>query len=281
MSQEKEREAERDDLEDQLRLKTQALEQAHAELERQARSHEDDRLASVGALAGGVAHEINNPLTYVSGNLEYIHSRLRELSRSYADQRIADLVEVVAEARHGADRVRDIVRDLKIFSGAEEEEAQAPVAIADCLELALSACSGDIRERARLVKAYGTTPLVETGPKRLARAFLNLLSNAAQALPFDRIERNEVRVTTYTDDRGDAVVEICDNGCGIASENVGLIFDPFFTTKPVGSGIGLGLSVAHGIIEGIGGRISVESVLEAGTVFRVVLPAAKPGPINR
>jgi two-component system, cell cycle sensor histidine kinase and response regulator CckA len=132
----------------------------------------------------------------------------------------------------------------------------------------------EIRHRARLTKEYGATPLVDADDVRLGQVFINLLVNAAQALPEGRADSNEVRVITSTDAMGRAVVEIHDTGSGIPESVLGRVFDPFFTTKPIGLGTGLGLSICHNIVTSMGGTITVESEIGRGTRFRVVLPAS-------
>jgi len=237
-----------------------------------------DRMASVGTLAAGVAHEINNPLTYVTANLDLAIEEIRELSGGSASGRMKDLEELLLEAREGNSRVTKIVRGLKTFSRIEEERT-AVIDLLPVLDLSINMAFNEIRHRARLVKEYGKLPHVEGDDARLGQVFINLLVNAAQAMPEGKTDANEIRVVTSTDALGQAVVEIRDTGPGIAPGVLARIFDPFFTTKPVGVGTGLGLAICHNIITGMHGRISVESEVGKGTVFRVALPAttAQPG----
>jgi PAS domain S-box-containing protein len=239
-----------------------------------------DRLVSVGTLAAGVAHEINNPLSYVIAHLDLAMEELRELA---LPARTKELVEMLAQARAGADRVHKIVGGLKTFSRADEERG-AVMEIQPTLELAISMAFGEIRHRARLVKELGTTPPVFADTARLGQVFLNLLINAAQALPeAGAHEAHEIRVVTSTDEAGRAVVEVRDTGAGIPEDILGRIFDPFFTTKPVGVGTGLGLSICHSIVSAMRGEISVSSVVGRGSTFRVLIPpaVAKPLPAPR
>ncbi len=233
-----------------------------------------DRMASVGTLAAGAAHEINNPLAYVTANLDLVVEEIRTLSGGSPSARMKDLEEMVLEAREGAERVRKIVRGLKTFSRAEEER-RGVMDVKPTLELAINMSFNEIRHRARLVKDYGETPLIEADDARLGQVFINLLVNAAQAIPEGNAEGNEIRIVTSTDTQGRAVVEIRDTGPGIPEAIRARIFEPFFTTKGVGVGTGLGLSICHNIVTGMDGEISVSSAEGRGTSFRVVLPAAR------
>ncbi len=239
----------------------------------QARLQLSDRLASVGTLAAGVAHELNNPLAYISANLGYL---AEVLPRVGGNARLIDeMIQAVVEAREGSERMRDIVRDMKTFSRPDEDQ-RSPVDLRRVAESALRLAGADIRHRATLVKDLGEVPLVTGNEGRLGQVCINLLVNAAQALPADRFEQNRISISTLTDQEGRAVLEVRDTGSGIAPENLARIFDPFFTTKPVGLGTGLGLSICHTLITAHGGHIEVKSKLGQGTLFRVVLPALKP-----
>jgi CheY-like chemotaxis protein/two-component sensor histidine kinase len=187
------------------------------------------------------------------------------------------VTQALDDAQHGAWRVRDIVRDLKTFSRDDDAEA-GPLDLRPVLESSLSMCHNEIKHRARLRKEWGAVPLVFAPEGKLGQVFLNLLVNAAQAIKDGAVGQHEIVVRTFTDERGRAVVEVQDSGCGIPPENLKRIFDPFFTTKPVGVGTGLGLSICHNIITALGGSIGVESELGKGTCFRVVLPPAAVQP---
>ena len=230
-----------------------------------------ERMASVGTLAAGVAHEINNPLTYVTANLDLAIEEIRALSGGSASGRMKDLEELLLEAREGNARVTKIVRGLKTFSRIEEERSTV-LDLIPVLDLSINMAFNEIRHRARLVKEYGKLPLVEGDDARLGQVFINLLVNAAQAMPAGETDANEIRVVTSTDTLGQAVVEIRDTGPGIAANNLARIFDPFFTTKAVGVGTGLGLAICHNIVTSMQGQISVQSELGKGTTFRVALP---------
>jgi two-component system cell cycle sensor histidine kinase/response regulator CckA len=246
-------------------------ESRHAELQR--RLIIADRMVSVGTLAAGVAHEINNPLSYVVSNLEMVLEEIRALAGGSASGRLKELEEMVLDAREGADRVRKIVRGLKTFSRVNEEQL-AIIDVRPTIEVAVNMAFNEVRHRARLVKDFGPTPLVEADDARLGQVFLNLLVNAAQAIPEGKTALNEIRVTTSTDAAGRAIIEVRDTGPRIAPDVAARIFEPFFTTKDIGVGTGLGLSICHNIVGGMGGEITVHSVVGTGTTFRVALPAA-------
>ncbi len=238
----------------------------------QARLAQTDRLTALGTLAAGVAHEINNPLAYVLLNLGFVIEGLPRLMPPPPDDRVSEVLVALDHARHGAERIRDIVRSLKTFS-RPENETRTPLDVAQVLEATLAMVSNELRHRARIVKDYSQTPEVVANEARLGQVFLNLLLNAVQALPEGRSDSNEIRVVVraMTPDR--VSVEVHDNGAGIPPQLRGRIFEPFFTTKPVGIGTGLGLAICHGIVTSLGGVISVESEVGKGSVFRVELPA--------
>jgi len=240
----------------------------------QAQLVQAERLASVGTLAAGVAHEINNPLAYVIANLAFVAEELRGLHGETGDHRLPDLVQALDEALSGAGRVKQIVRDLKLFARADEEQL-GPVDIHKVIESSLSIVRGEIRHRARLSRAYGeNVPPVVANESRLGQVLINLLVNAAQAIEEGKVEQNEIRIATSRGSGGRAVIEVRDTGCGIPVEQLPRIFDPFFTTKAVGVGTGLGLAICHGIVSSLGGEIMVDSTVGRGTTFRVVLPPA-------
>ncbi|HEX7479008.1 MAG TPA: ATP-binding protein, partial [Polyangiales bacterium] len=253
-----------------------------------------DRMASIGTLAAGVAHEINNPLAALMANLTFAVEDVTKLaqdlhapgpgtpspgtgnegSSQWVAARLQAIDEPLQDARESAERVRHIVRDLKIFSRSDEEKTGA-VDVRAVMESSLRMAWNEIRHRARLVKDYAEVPWVEANEGRLGQVFLNLIVNAAQAMPEGRADRNEIRVVTKQDEHGRVVVEIRDTGSGIAESVIPRIFDPFFTTKPIGEGTGLGLSICQRIVTALGGELSVESQLGKGSVFRIILPVAK------
>jgi PAS domain S-box-containing protein len=226
-----------------------------------------DKLAAVGTLAAAVAHEINNPLTYAHLSLQHIE---RELLRTPDDARAVALLEHVRNARHGAERVATIVRDLRAFARVEDA-APGPVDVVAVVERALKIAENDLRHRARLVRRYEEVPLIEGNGSRLEQVFLNLLINAIQALPDGDPSRDVVTVEIRRGGPREVIVAVTDTGCGVPAAVRRRVFDPFFTTKPVGEGTGLGLSVCRSIIEALGGRITLENGDGAGTRVEVVL----------
>jgi PAS domain S-box-containing protein len=241
-----------------------------------------DRMVSLGTLAAGIAHEINNPLAYVTANLEVVAESLGDEPVATSAEQHAELQAAIGDAREGAERVRKIVRGLRSFSRSEEEK-RMPLALPEVLAAAIRLTSNELRHRAVLVRELAPTPLVLADEGRLAQVFINLLINAAHAIPEGHTDANRIIVRTRTDDQGRAVIEIEDSGEGMAPEVQARAFDPFFTTKEVGEGTGLGLSICHGIVSGLGGQITIESSRGHGSLVRVVLPAAAeagPRPVS-
>ncbi len=276
---------------------THAIVVSHDSAERrqsQARLLLTDRMVSVGTLAAGVAHEINNPLSFLLANLTFAADKLADLERgeptssrprlapqgapgkvggSAASIGLADVRAAVTEAREGAERVRDIVRDLRTFSRGDDG-ARVRVDVERVLESSIKMAWNEIRHRARLVRQYQGVPQVEAEAARLGQVFLNLILNAVQAIPEGDVQRNEIRVTTRVDAEGRVVAEVRDSGEGIPEVVRQRLFEPFFTTKPIGVGTGLGLYICHHIVTALGGAIQVESAPGEGSLFRVSLPAA-------
>ena len=234
-----------------------------------------DRMASVGTLAAGSAHEINNPLVSVTTNIAMMIEELGTLASIVPAERLAELARMANEVRTGAEQIGNIVRGLKTFARVSEER-HAVVDLKQVIELAIMLARSELEHRARLVLDYGVTPKVVADDARLGQVLINLLVNAMQAIPEGASTTNEIRIVTSTDAEGRAVIEVRDTGAGIPPELAERIFDPFFTTKAIGVGTGLGLSICHNIITSMGGQLSVTSEPARGTTFRVVLPAAAP-----
>jgi signal transduction histidine kinase len=234
-----------------------------------------DRLASVGSLAAGVAHEINNPLAYVLANLELMAEDLSKLEGAPDRQTRLEFAQTLQEATEGAHRVRRIVGDLKSFARAGEDDEPKPVNLEDVLETAIDIAANEIRHRARLVREYDDVPAVLGNGGRLTQVFLNLLVNAAHAIPEGGRGNQTIAVKTSEKIAGWIRVEVADTGTGMSPDVVDKIFDPFFTTKPQGMGTGLGLSICHGIVAAMGGEIRVRSIEGEGTTFTLDLPAAE------
>ncbi|WP_175756885.1 histidine kinase [Burkholderia ambifaria] len=271
---------------DEQRRLLRALEETHVQL------LQSEKLASIGQLAAGVAHEINNPVGFISANLNTLKTWVRSLLDVIAAHeaalpqlepaqrdalaamgRAADLdyvrdeiATLIDESIDGALRVRRIVQDLRDFSRPGSGEW----CVADIhagLESTLNVVHNELKYKADIVREYGDLPPVECLPSQLNQVFMNLLVNAAHAIP----ERGVITIRTSSDDE-QVSIAISDTGTGMTPDVVRRIFDPFFTTKPVGQGTGLGLSVSHGIVERHRGAIDVTSELGRGTTFRIRLP---------
>jgi len=301
----------RDKLEERVRERTTDLQAANANLQAEKLRQEElirkleeaqnqllqsEKMASMGQLAAGVAHEINNPIGFVNSNLgtlqRYVDNLLRLLA-AYAAHETSldagardeirllqqeidaaylknDIGALLAESLDGLQRVKRIVQDLKDFSHVDKSEL-VWANLENGLESTLNVVWNELKYKARVVREYGGTPQIECFPSQLNQVFMNLLINAAHAIQ----DKGVITIRTGHDD--DKVwVEIEDSGKGIAPEHLGRIFEPFFTTKPVGKGTGLGLSLAYGIVNKHGGHIDVASQLGKGSTFRVVLPRKFP-----
>jgi signal transduction histidine kinase len=228
-----------------------------------------DRMAALGTLASGIAHEINNPLTYVIANLQTLAERLP----ASGDPATRELAEIVGEALDGAERIRRLVKQVQMVSPGQHQDRFSMVALRDALQTALALTENQIRHRARLICDLDQDVYVRGDRDRIEQLFVNLLLNAAQAIPEGKANQNEIRVDVRElPGQGAAIVRVEDTGVGIPVEVQERIFQPFFTTKPVGQGTGLGLSICRGIVTALGGQISFESEPAGGTTFRVVLP---------
>jgi PAS domain S-box-containing protein len=224
------------------------------------------RLAVVGTLAAGAAHEINNPLAYILSNLAFVEETLQELGPELEESRRA-----LGEARGGAQRVCDIVAGLKAFS-RRDDSPRAATDVAQVVQSALQLTNNQLRHHATIVTRLGAVPQVLANARQLEQVFINLLVNAAQAVPPGRASAHQVTVTVRKGAAREVVIEVQDTGPGLSAEARAHLFEPFFTTKPVGSGTGLGLSICHGIVTAHDGRLEVDSAPGNGSTFRVVLP---------
>lgn len=226
-----------------------------------------DRMASVGTLAAGVAHEINNPLASVVSNLDLAISDLKALPTPCDVP--PELTEELEDARLAAERVRVIVRDLQLFSRLDPEKHE-PVDVERVLEMSLKLARHELRHHARLVREYSPLPMVDADASRLGQVFLNLIINAAQAMASGDPSTNVLRVRTWFD-AGVVNITMSDSGPGILAAHRAQIFTPFFTTKPVGKGTGLGLSICHRLVTSFGGTLTFDSEPGKGSTFKVSL----------
>ncbi len=239
----------------------------------QVRLQINDRMASIGTLAAGVAHGINNPLAYVISNLDYVRGKLALPWGELSEPDVREVRELLEESLDGADRVRRIVGDLRSFSRQGDDRVQA-VDLTSVIQRALNMAMNEIRHRARVLLSLETVPKVVGTESKLGQVVLNLLVNAAQSIETGAVENNSITVRTLLDKHGRPRLEIQDTGVGIPEEYLRRVFDPFFTTKPVGVGTGLGLSISHRIISEFGGEIGIESQHQFGTLVWIALEAA-------
>jgi len=293
------------DIETALREKKEELEETLRKLrETQAHMIQSEKMASVGQLAAGVAHEINNPTGFVNSNLNILadyHGDIGRILKEYRDlvARLKavisdkgeidslsgnvegilsmeseidieflqdDIPKLIMESRQGTERIRKIVAALKDFAHPGREGMQ-PADINACIESTLNVVCNELKYKATVIKEFGELPAVQCNPQQLNQVFMNLLVNAVQAIE----KQGEIKILTTRDD-GQVVIKISDTGSGIPEQNLNRIFDPFFTTKEVGKGTGLGLHIAYDIIQKHGGRIEVESREGKGTVFTLRIP---------
>ncbi|HTP27058.1 MAG TPA: ATP-binding protein [Anaeromyxobacteraceae bacterium] len=246
----------------------------------QAKLTHAERMASLGTLARGVAHEINNPLSYVLSNLRFVAGELADLqSEPLPPERLAEARKALGDAVEGATRVRSIVQNLQVFSRAREE--LGPVDVKQVFDLALHIVDSQIRYRARLVRDYRDVLPIQADESCNGQVLLNLLVNATHAIPEGHPHENEIRVGTRMEGTDRVALEVQDTGAGIPPEIRHRIFEPFFTTKPVGVGTGLGLSICLGIVNSLGGEITVESEVGRGSTFRVMLPVERDRVLER
>lgn len=240
-----------------------------------------ERMATVGTLAAGVAHEINNPLTWVIANLDAMDRALGDLRPGDADS-LEQVSKMILEAQQGADQVKRIVRDLLTYSRSQPEQLES-VDVHEALDIAVNIATNQFKYRAHLVRDYGHVPGVVADESRLTQVFVNLIVNAAQAIPErrshhpDHDREGAIELRTSIDPDGRVRVSVKDNGLGMPAAVKARVFDPFYTTKPVGVGTGLGLSISNNIIKSFHGEIQIESEEGKGTVVSVVLPAAPDG----
>jgi signal transduction histidine kinase len=279
---------------DQLRLSYQELDEAKRhEIEMSSRLTQSEKLAALGQLAAGVAHEINNPMAFVASNLTTMHkyadiiASLMQAAQQLQEQHmtaqefdalkkklnfdfvLSDLRTILDETQEGVVRVKHIVDDLKNFARGDPQQAWVMSDIRQGIESTLNIVNHEIKYRAEVVWDWQDLPLVECIPSQINQVFLNLIVNAAQAMPSERVGT----ITLCSGIQGKTIwIEVRDNGAGMTEDVLSRIFEPFYTTKAVGVGTGLGLSVSLGIVQRHHGQLTVSSELGRGTTLRVVLP---------
>lgn len=277
-----------------LESKNRELEKTYRELkDTQTKVLQQEKMASIGQLAAGVAHEINNPLAFISSNLgtlgkyidrltEFINTqseiiesfksievmkRVREKRDNLKLDYIAeDIKELVKESLDGSDRVRKIVQGLKTFARVDEADYKC-ADINECIESTINIVWNELKYKTKLKRDFGNLPPTKCFPQQLNQVFMNILINAAHAIE----KQGEITVKTWHEE-GFIFIAISDTGCGIPDENLTRIFEPFFTTKEVGKGTGLGLSIAYEIVKKHQGEITIQSEVGRGTTFIVKIP---------
>jgi PAS domain S-box-containing protein len=243
---------------------------------RQAQLLLTDRLTAMGTLAAGVAHEINNPLSFIQANLDCLRMLLERPGGLVAGDGPQEAQAMLADMGEGLERIALIVRQLKTYARSSDGKAEGGAQVGRVVHYALRIVKGETVKRARVVTEIADVPDVRIAEQELGQVLVNLLINAAQAFK-GAGDQNEIRLAASWDEAaGSVVLRVSDTGDGIPAEALPRIFDPFFTTKPVGVGTGLGLFVCRNLLEAAGGSIAVESLPGRGTTFTVSLPPAQP-----
>lgn len=292
----------REKAESELLRRNAELEELNAKLSAaQAQLMQSEKLASIGQLAAGVAHEINNPIGYIFSNFSTLDTYIAGLfdmlaayEEAESDLRSPQVLEqlkatrkrveleflkedipgLMSESKEGITRVRKIVQDLKDFSHADANQEWQWINLHRGIDSTLNIVNNEVKYKADIVKEYGSIPEIECIPSLINQVVMNMVVNASHAIG---PERGTITIRTGVAAGQDHVwIEVADTGSGISKENLAHIFDPFFTTKPVGQGTGLGLSLSYGIVQKHQGRIDVESELGTGTTFRITLPIEHP-----
>jgi two-component system, NtrC family, sensor kinase len=276
----RERESRVTDLESEVRARTAELERALASLktEMSERIRHAQKLETLGRVAAGVAHEINNPLAYIMTNLDYCRTAMGDRSMHPPSSEMDALCEALDDAADGAEKIRRIVLDIRLFSHPREDALRA-VELEPRINSVVRMLGADVRRRARLSLTLRDVPCVLADPHRLEQVLTNLVANAAQAVS-KRTDGAQIEIETRAGAAGEVVIEVRDTGHGIAEEHLAKIFDPFFTTRAAGHGTGLGLAICRSIVESFGGRIEIESRVGYGTTARLRLRASAQSSLN-
>jgi len=279
-------------LEETVQARTGELRKALDDLRfQQAQLVQSEKMAALGQMVAGVAHEINTPLGYARGNVETVReslpfirelfdaqaageaSRLQEALRRWPpDEGLAEMQMLLDDAKYGLGQISELVLGLKDFSRVDRSLTEL-FNLNEGLDTTLKICQSQLKNRIEVQRDYGELPLVPCAPSQINQVFVNLINNAAQAIEGEGV----IALRTLIEDEA-AMVEVRDNGCGMDADTLAHIFEPFFTTKPVGQGTGLGLSIVFRIVEDHRGDIEVESAPGQGTTFRLRLPLKAPPP---
>lgn len=268
------------------RILIQTLERLLSALEREqlhAREKELERLSSLGVLAAGIAHEVNDPLSFVLGNLQLAERKMLELEQRLSSADAFSLVgirQVIARAKRGGERIAAVVGSVSTFARADTGELVA-VDVRELMESTLQLASNEIRHAARLERKFEPVPAILSNPSKLGRVFLNLILNAVHAIDASDPGDHLLRVSIRVGDNRDVVIAVSDTGPGIPPELMPRIFDPFFALRPVGASMGLGLSVTRELVTELNGTIEVASTLHKGTTFSVILPSRGLPPLDK
>lgn len=295
----------KNELEIKVAQRTEELEKSNKDLSEaykqlkstQAQLVHSEKMASLGQLVAGVAHELNNPINFIYGNMPHLKNYIEDIKQLISKYEEIDINEdlkeeikelkeeinwefmlpdldlLITDCNNGAQRTKDIIQDLKNFSRLGEAEFKNSD-IHEGIDSTLNILNSSIKNKIEIIKDYGNFGKIECYPDQLNQVFMNLISNAVQAMPEDKVTSKDAKIwisTTKKDDK--IIITIKDNASGIPKDFLNRIFDPFYTTKPVGEGTGLGLSITYGIIEKHGGKIDVQSEENNGTTFIITLPA--------
>lgn len=265
----------RKQIESELKKRLEDINETHRQLkEMQAQLVQSEKMAIVGQLATGVAHEINNPISFILSNLDVLSKYSSDITQVIKNNKsdidvdflIQDLGKIVSELQEGALRIKRIVQDLRTFSHVDDTQLTL-IDINSCLDSTLNIIANELKYKAEVIKEYGDIPKIWCYPMQLNQVFLNILVNALQAIE----KYGKIWIRTYCD-IGKISIEVQDTGCGMPDEIIDRIFEPFFTTKGVGKGTGLGLSIAYNIVKQHNGEIKVKSRVGEGSAFTIILP---------